>query len=144
MLTSPAIVQRWPGICVFLVVSIQVLRLITCLYESSRSGDPAPDALNSPNLIRWEFPRLCRGGSRRSTSPGVGIYGPVNAAIKTPHPVAHGRHPLPSERASNIGRAPRPDSLSFPCGEGCDHWGRPALRFLPSPAGRGWPTEEVG
>ncbi len=93
--------------------------VVDCLVRNVENKEPGRELILETELIRWEIPRLCRGGSKSSTSPGEGIYGDVNVAVKTPRPTAHGRHPLPWERAVIMGRASaRLDFFPLPWGEG--------------------------
>src|SRR5208282_6125519 len=88
----------------------------------------------SAALVRKETPRLCRGGSRSLTAPGVGFLRDAEGWEKTPHP--HDKQ--------NVGPPP-PCGPPSPQGRGksskrVGHTGRtPALS-----EGRGWPRDEVG
>jgi hypothetical protein len=74
--------------------------------------------LQDPSLIRWEIPRLCRGGSKSSTFTGVTAHGPGSDPSPVPRPLVKARgavHPLPWGEG---GRGRRSGEGSF--SDGCD------------------------
>ena len=71
--------------------------------------------------IRWEIPRLCRGGSKSLTFSGVRAQGLGKDPSPVPRPLGKARgavHPLPRERANAVlGALRRAMALSLSLGE---------------------------
>ena len=72
-------------------------------------------------LIRWEIPRLCRGGSKSLTFTGVRAHGSGKDPSPVPRPLGKARgavHPLPRERANAVlGALRRAMAFSLSLGE---------------------------